>query len=77
MEQDKFFGGPFALRILDPHSGLRSYPLTDKKQSESHGVTGALYGAGRRRCKGGKGVARNLLARRTRGLGRPSFDARS
>jgi hypothetical protein len=39
MEQDEFFGGPFTLRILDPHTGLLSYPLTDKKQSESQGVS--------------------------------------
>jgi hypothetical protein len=42
MEQDQFFGGPFALRILDPHTSLRSYPLTDKKQSESQGVSNGM-----------------------------------
>ena len=31
MEQDQLFGGPFTLGILDPHTGLLSYPLTDKK----------------------------------------------
>ena len=39
MEQDQFFGGPFALRELNPHTGLRSYMLTDKKLSESQGVS--------------------------------------
>jgi hypothetical protein len=64
MELDQFFGSPFALRILNPHTGLRSYPLTDKKQSESQGVTGVLYGRGRTGVKGGEAVARQsfLLA---------------
>ena len=40
MEQDQFFGGPFALRILNPHTGLiLSATADDKKQSESQGVS--------------------------------------
>jgi hypothetical protein len=39
MEQDQLFGGPFALRILHPHTSLLFYPMTDKKQSESQGVS--------------------------------------
>jgi hypothetical protein len=67
MEQDQFFGGPFALRILNPHTGLRSYPLTDKKQSESQGVSlgkGYCTGGGEGDARVGEGLGRgsSLLA---------------
>jgi len=48
MEQDQFFGGPFALSIINPYTGLRSYPLTGWKQLESQGVS-----LGRGHCTGG------------------------
>jgi len=61
MEQDQFFGGPFALRILNAHTGLLSYPLTDKKQSESQGVslrTRHCTGGGEGDARVGQGAAR-------------------
>jgi hypothetical protein len=48
MERNQLFRGPFSLRILNPHTGLLSYPPTDKKQSESRGVS-----LRKRRCAGG------------------------
>jgi hypothetical protein len=61
MEQDQFFGGPFALRILNPHTGLRSYPLNDKKWSESQWVSlgkGYCTGGGDSEARVGQGAAR-------------------
>ena len=61
MEQDQFFGGAFALRVLNPHTGLLSYPLTVKKQSESQGVSLRIRhcaGGGEADARVGQGAAR-------------------
>ena len=39
MEQDKFFGGPFALRILYPHEARLLYRAGTLKSSECQGVS--------------------------------------
>jgi hypothetical protein len=78
MEQDQFFGGPFALRELNPHIGLILCAAAEaKKLSESQGVTEALYGGERLRSKSRGSGPTALFARGTRGLRRPSFDART
>ena len=57
MEQDKFFGGPFALRILYPHEARLLYRTGTLKSSECQGVrlaNGVLYGRRRTGVKGGR-----------------------
>jgi hypothetical protein len=58
MEQNQFFGGPFALGILNPHTGLvLCAAADDKKQSERQGVSnksGYCVGGGRTGVKGGE-----------------------
>ena len=80
MQEDEFFGGSFAFRILNPHTGLLSYPLTDRKWSESQGVTGGIV-RGRKmemqERQGAPGHPGCSPAPGTRALRRASFDGRN
>ena len=83
---------PYLNGILAPHREpvqrwiklvlLRTCALSQNElnESESQGVSreNVLYGGRRRRCKSGTGDGQTVLfARATRGLRRPSLDARS
>ena len=62
MEQDQFFGSPFALRILDPHTGLiLRAAADDKKESESQGVKRCYCtGVGEQRSRAGRMLSVSL-----------------
>ena len=82
MEQDKFFGGPFALRILYPHEARLLYRTGTLKSSECQGVrlaNGILYGRRRTGVKGGRAAGHPRCSRApgTRTLRRASFDGRN